>query len=219
MTEHGIFREAEDLEIILASASPRRIELLSSLGLGFSVQPAPGAEPEPMPGEEAAQYCIRAASAKAESAAQREASQMARRRLTIGADTVVSAQGRIFGKPADSAQALEMLRFLSGRSHCVHTGVCLVLSQGGETLARHAFSEKSEVRFHNWPEDVLMAYAEINEPLDKAGAYAIQGQGAFLMQSLNGSASNVIGLPLAALAARLLRMGLIEPRQTAIWTR
>lgn len=214
MAEQGIFRPSTNLEIILASASPRRSELLASLGLDFSIQPAPCAEPEPQKGEEPGAYAVRAATAKAESVDESQAPAIYRarskRRLTIGADTVVSAGGRILGKPADARQALEMLRLLSGKSHRVRTGVCLILSEASGEKRRHAFFEESEVRFHNWPDEVLAAYARLEEPMDKAGAYAVQGAGAFLVQSLTGSVSNVIGLPTCALAAELMRLGLIE---------
>lgn len=215
MTEQAIFRAAHDLMIILASGSPRRSELLAGLGLGFLVRPAPCAEPEARAGENYRHYAMRAASAKAHCRAVLDMTDTypagIRRRLTIGADTVVTADGRLFGKPSNPQEALEILCFLSGKAHRVFTGVCLLLTEHGGRKSEIVFSEKTEVVFHKWPESALAAYASLEEPLDKAGAYAIQGKGSFLVKSVNGSISNVIGLPVAALAARLLRKGLIAP--------
>ena len=127
--------------------------------------------------------------------------------LILAADTVVALGHDILGKPADDADALDMLRRLSGREHEVITGVCCLFPDGSSA----GFADTSAVRFHAWPEDVLRAYVRSGEPADKAGAYAIQGQGAFLVESVHGSWSTVVGLPVSRLAALLLEGGWMRP--------
>ncbi|MGX9728762.1 MAG: Maf family protein [Candidatus Electronema sp. VV] len=188
--------------VILASASPRRQQFLRDLGLDFICQPA-DIDETPLSGEQPAAFARRMAAEKAEAvAASRPAS------WVIGADTVVTLDGQIIGKPADEGHALEILRALRGRTHQVITGLALVCQQDGcaETLA-----ETSEVTFANFPDAMLAAYIRTGEPMDKAGAYGIQARGAFLVESLRGSCSNVIGLPLSACIALLLRRGVIAP--------
>ena len=127
--------------------------------------------------------------------------------LILAADTVVALDSDILGKPADDTDALDMLRRLSGRRHEVITGVCCLFPDGSSA----GFADTSAVRFHAWPDDVLRAYVRSGEPADKAGAYAIQGQGAFLVESVHGSWSTVVGLPVSRLAALLLEGGWMRP--------
>ncbi len=201
-----LFRLKPGLRLVLASASPRRRRFMEEWGLPFSSCVPEAAEPRPLPGEEPAAYVRRAAAAKARAALELLGGP-APDRLLLAADTIVALGDALLGKPRDDGDALRMLRELSGREHHVISGVCLVAPDGGE----HLFSESSGVRFHPWPDDVLRAYVRTGEPLDKAGAYAVQGQGAFLVAEVHGSWSNVVGLPVTTLAARLMELGLLLP--------
>lgn len=194
------------LRLILASGSPRRRRFMEEWGLSFDICVPDGAEPRPLPDEEPAAYVRRAATAKAHAALEQTGGP-APDRLLLAADTIVALGSRLLGKPRDEDDALHMLRDLSGREHQVISGVCLVTPDGRE----QSFSESSSVRFHPWPEAILRAYVQTGEPLDKAGAYAVQGQGAFLVAEVRGSWSNVVGLPVTLLAARLLAEGWMLP--------
>ncbi len=127
----------------------------------------------------------------------------------IGADTVVTLDGRIIGKPVDADHALDILRSLQGRTHQVITGLALTCLQAN---CAEGITEVSEVTFANFPDTVLAAYVRTGVPLDKAGAYGIQAGGAFLVRELRGSCSNVIGLPLDICLSLLLRHGIIAPQ-------
>lgn len=208
------FRLRGGLRLILASASPRRRRFLEEWGLSFDIRPADAEEPRPLSGEPPDAYARRMATIKARAVADsvRPASNRADETLILAADTVVALDGRIFGKPEDDDDALAMLRALSGREHAVTSGVCLMLLPADGAAAREtAFSETSRVRFGDWPDAALRAYVATGEPRDKAGAYAVQGVGAFLTEEIRGSWSNVVGLPAAALAGRLLREGWMSP--------
>lgn len=210
----GAFRARRP--VVLASASPRRRELLAGLGLTFTVLPSPEAEPAPREGEAPVDYVMRAATAKALAVARRlqREDQPERFPVVIGADTIVvapEADGpRILGKPTDDADALAMLRRLSGRAHTVSTGCCLVWPEG-KGFRTETFSETAAVTFAPWPETVLAVYVRTGEGRDKAGSYAVQGRGAFLISRIEGCWSTVVGLPVQALAARLLDAGIMEP--------
>lgn len=189
--------------LILASASPRRQQFLCDLGLDFTCLPA-AIDESPLAGEQPAAFARRMAAEKAGAvAAQHPAS------WVIGADTVVTIDGKIIGKPADTAHALEILRTLRGRTHQVVTGLALFCQEKG---CSEILTESSEVAFAAFPDEVLAAYIRTGEPLDKAGAYGMQAKGAFLVESVRGSCSNVIGLPLSTCVALLLRHGLIALR-------
>ena len=195
--------------LFLASASPRREAFLREMGLACTVlAPPEHAEPFPALREAPDAFAARAARAKAEAVA----SLMDERvqnpfPAVLGADTVVILDGRIFGKPRNGEEAFQFVRDLAGREHRVHTACCLCLGNGDvEVFAAEAF-----VRMGAWPEAVLRAYAACGEGLDKAGAYAVQGVGAFLVEAVRGSWSAVIGLPMAETVAALLRRGVAEP--------
>lgn len=215
--------------IVLASASPRRKEFLQDMGLTFSCVRPGGLEPQPLPGEDPAHYAQRAADSKSLAVARLYPGQ-----LVIGADTVVAPQEgplTVFGKPADAAEALHMLKALNGRSHNVISALCVVLPEpclepcplplpadqpapqaqpkGTPEQSIVRLHRTTQVNFHHWPEAVLAAYVATGEPMDKAGAYAIQGQGAFLVESIHGSWSSVVGLPLAELMDILVRAKVI----------
>ncbi|HOU09384.1 MAG TPA: Maf family protein [Clostridiales bacterium] len=182
--------------IVLASSSPRRIELLKTAGLDFQVCPAQGEEyldPALPPGEAA----VAVARAKALEIAARFPED-----CVIGADTIVVAGGEILGKPKDKAQAAAMLRALSGRTHVVLTGVCLL--KGGK---EKRFCQSTEVEFYPLTDDEIAAYVDSGEPMDKAGAYGIQGLGCVLVKGIRGDYFNVMGFPVARVVRALRSFG------------
>jgi septum formation protein len=195
-----MYRLRKGQRLVLASSSPRRVEMLAGLGLEFELWPA-SIDEELRQGEGAGQAAERLAGLKAAAAAGRWPGC-----AVLAADTLVEVEGRILGKPDGPAQAAEMLRLLSGREHLVVTGYCL--RSGREEDRGRAVSR---VRFRPLSEAEIAAYLATGEPLDKAGAYAIQGRGAALVTEVAGSYTNVVGLPLAAVVELLLRLGIIEP--------
>lgn len=178
--------------IVLASASPRRLELLRNAGFRVDVRPShiPEVRAEGEPGVE---YVRRMAREKALAAAWRP------QETLLAADTVVEIAGRVLEKPRDAQDAAEMLRALSGRWHEVHTGVA-VRRDAGLTMD----SATTRVRFLEMAEDEIAAYVATGEPMDKAGAYAIQGIASRYIDRIDGCYFNVVGLPVS-LVARLLR--------------
>ncbi len=188
------------LPLVLASASPRRQMLLSSLGIHFSVVPCTQKEPTPKQAEDPAVYVERTAEFKAKSVARTNP-----QTAILAADTIVVLDGTVLGKPKDHTQALTMLSQLSGRSHEVLTACCLILPD----QQSHAFCVRSVVHFADWSQEILAAYAATDEPMDKAGAYALQGIGGFLVDSVDGSHSNIIGLPMSQTTKMLLQAGVI----------
>lgn len=181
--------------LILASSSPRRRELLTRLGITFDTVPAEVDE-TPLAGEPAWACVTRLARTKALHVSRRLPTF-----LTLAADTVVALDGRLFNKPADAAEARCMLAALSGRTHEVWTGVCLA----SEGRVRELFAVTSWVRFRRLSQGEIEEYVATGEPLDKAGAYAAQGRGRELIERIEGSVSNVIGLPVEELQVRLTR--------------
>lgn len=201
-----LFALPDGWELVLASHSPRRRQFLEEWGLVYRIVTGRDEEPRPRAGEAPAAYARRAARAKALSAAAADG-QAAGPRVLLAADTIVALGEDILGKPADRTQALEMLRRLAGRTHEVISAVCLLGPQDEEIV----FHDVSRVRFAPWPEAVLAAYAATGEPDDKAGAYAIQGQGAVLVEAVDGSWSTVVGLPVSRLAQEMLSRGWLTP--------
>ena len=183
------------MAIILASKSPRRRELLAQMGLtDFQVIPAVGeetADPNLAPPELAEALALH----KAWEVARNHA---AHGDLVIGADTIVVLDGKVLGKPRDAAHALEMLTALSGRRHHVYTGVAL-LRDGAEQVAH----EDTEVHFCPLTREEMLRYIATGEPMDKAGAYGIQGRGALFIDWIQGDYCNVVGLPLCRLGKML----------------
>lgn len=191
------------MRLILASASPRRAELLRAAGIEVDVRPA-DVDESVEPGETPEQYASRVALAKA-----RAISEQVPDRLVLGADTVVVVDDRILGKPTDSADARQMLRMLSGRTHIVMTAVILIRGAGlpGETAdARIA---RSGVEFASLSNDEIDWYAATGEPMDKAGGYAIQGLASRFVTRIEGSYSNVVGLPVSLVYGMCKRSGLL----------
>lgn len=188
--------------IVLASGSPRRHEFMDMLGLDFSVARPRAPEPDPLPGEAPDRFALRAARAKAQEIAPQHP-----QATIIAADTVVVLDGRVLFKPTGPDDALQMLQSLCGREHTVYTACCLLFRDGEEA----DFCPASTVRMGNWPPEVLRAYAGCREPDDKAGAYAVQGRGAFLIDAVNGSWTNIVGLPLAEVVGALVQRKVISP--------
>lgn len=182
--------------LVLASASPRRRELLTQVGFSFTVHPAHIPE-DPTPGEEPTRYVTRLAREKAQTVyGQLAASDDA---LTVlGADTTVTLDDHILGKPIDAEDAARMLRMLSGRMHRVITGVALVTPTATKVAA-----EVTSVWFRELADAEIAAYVATGEPMDKAGAYGIQGRAARWIPRVEGCYFNVVGLPIARVAALL----------------
>jgi septum formation protein len=183
--------------VYLASASPRRSELLRQIGVRFTVRAAAIAE-EQLPGETSEAYVARLAATKAEAVW----AAVADARPVLGADTAVVLGREVLGKPATPVEAAAMLERLSGRSHRVLTAVALRHTAGIETRL-----SESEVRFRATTADERVAYCATGEPFDKAGGYGIQGHAAVFVEELKGSYSGVVGLPLFETAALLMRCG------------
>ncbi len=178
---------------ILASASPRRSELLSQVGLEFRVEVADCDEEtrESDPARMVQELALRKAMAVAEKHPEE---------IVIGADTVVVYEDEIMGKPADEKEALDMLMYLSGRTHMVMTGVAIVCKNRG---IERVFAELTQVSMYENDRDLLKRYIASGEPMDKAGSYGIQGRGAILVRSISGDYNNVVGLPVSALFREL----------------
>ena len=191
--------------LVLASGSPRRRDLLESAGLRFEVMPADIPE-EARAGEPPRALVERLAAEKA--AAVRGRLPERPRRLVLGSDTVVVLGDEILGKPRDAEEAVAMLRLLSGRTHSVWTGVAVFATDAATPSVR---SIESRVTLRVAAESELRAYVSTGEPLDKAGAYALQGEGRRFVHRVEGSESNVIGLPLEETLALLRAAGLAPP--------
>lgn len=188
--------------MILASQSPRRRELLAEAGFELDVRPADVDESR-LPGERPVELVGRLAAEKAE-AARAAAGVVPADRLLVAADTIVWIGDEALGKPADAADAARMLRGLSGRTHHVSTGVCaLLLGDDGSSLRAASFVETTDVTFWDLTDAEVDAYVATGEPLDKAGAYGIQGAGRMLVRSVSGDYQNVVGLPVSRLVREL----------------
>ena len=182
--------------LVLASASPRRARILVELGVGFRVEVS-NQDESLRPGEDGAAAVERLARAKGLAVARAETLPV------LAADTEVLCDGHILGKPADERDAVAMLRRLAGRAHEVVTGVCVV--KGG---VAHSGVERSVVRFAPMNEEELRWYAATGEPLDKAGGYHVDGKGALFIETVEGSPSNVAGLPVRLLLRLVREAGL-----------
>lgn len=195
------------MKLYLASASPRRKELLRQVGLSFKVVPStveekitkkePDGVVEELSYQKAVDVCGRLAAEGKEDF------------IVIGADTVVSAWGKILGKPADKEDAKRMLKELQGGSHQVYTGVTLAWKYKDMAPMYATFSECTDVTMYSMTDEEIQRYVDSGEPLDKAGAYAIQGLCAAYIQGICGDYNNVVGLPVGRLCQELKRRGLV----------
>jgi septum formation protein len=200
-----VFRHAHNEQVnnllVLASGSPRRSRILTEAGIGFEVVP-PQVEEAGMPGETPAAMAVRLAGEKADEVAARVGPD----RWVLGIDTVVAIDDEILGKPSDEADAIRMLLRLSGRTHCVYSGFAIVGLGRDQTGV-----EETRVTMRLIAPAEATAYSATGEPLDKAGAYAIQGAAVRFITAVEGSRRNVAGLPLEALLPLLADRG-IEPQ-------
>jgi septum formation protein len=190
------------MKLILASASPRRAEILRTAGLQFAVLSS-AVDETPLPGETPHDMVQRLALAKAELVAARAVGPA----IVIAADTVVALEGTILGKPRTSEDARQMLEKLSGRTHSVITGVTLIRLPDAE---RREFIETTQVHFASVSKEEIAKYLATGEPFDKAGAYAIQGLGGRFIPRIDGCYFNVVGLPLSRLFRELPELGWSE---------
>ncbi len=188
------------MEFILASASPRRKELLEVMGLDFNVVVSAADEDSILKDIPVGLYVQELALLKAGDVAKK----LLRRKnsIIISADTVVTLDGKILGKPKDEKSAYEMLKNLSGRGHEVYTGYCVMRIADGKVVCN---SVKTRVHFKELDDEKINSYISSGEPMDKAGAYGIQGKGALLISRIDGDYFNVVGLPVSALADTLER--------------
>lgn len=175
------------MKVILASRSPRRTQLLDMLGVEHKCFPS-GVPEEALPGETPQKQVIRLAGDKARAVARREPEFD----LLVAADTLVALGGQVLGQPADQGEAEAMLRSLSGATHTVFSGICLMAKGGLKTTGL----SESRVTFHELSDQEIAWYLGTGEPMDKAGAYAAQGAGAVFIRSIEGSFHNVVGFPI-----------------------
>ena len=186
-------------DFILASASPRRRELLSSLGYEFSIVPSdvdeelpPSCSPDKAVEFLAEKKCT-------------DVAELYFNDVVLGCDTIVVLNGKILGKPHDEEEAFAMLKALSGNTHSVYTGVCIAKGE-----KKKVFSVETKVRFYDLDDDLIHAYISSGEPMDKAGAYGIQQIGSLLVESINGDYFTVVGLPLSKTARELADFGIFS---------
>ncbi len=183
-----------NVQLILASASPRRREILKNIGLEFEVVPPDTDESMvSYEGISVGTYVQELALLKAAACARMV--KCTDRTLIISADTVVCMEDNILGKPADKKMAFDMLKLLSGKTHSVYTGFCIMDMTTGKSECRAC---ETKVRFKNITDDEIRTYIKTGEPLDKAGAYGIQGIGGIFVSGIEGDYLNVVGLPLSA---------------------
>jgi septum formation protein len=198
----------EAARLVLASASPRRADLLQAAGIGFEVIPA-DLDETPLPGEQPEPYVRRLALMKAQAIAD-----AGERRPILGADTVVVIDHRMLGKPVDTADARQMLEALSGRTHLVLTGVAIIAPVNGQARTeepRQAVTRvaATQVEFARLSTAEIDWYTASGEPMGKAGAYAIQGLASRFVTRIEGSYSNVVGLPVADVHAMCRTLGIL----------
>ena len=193
------------MRLLLASASPRRAEILRNAGLPFLVLSS-AVDETPIPGESAQDLVLRLAAAKAELVAARAVGPA----IVVAADTIVTLEGAILGKPRTTQDARQMLEKLSGRTHSVLTGVTLIRLPDAE---RRQFVEVTQVQFAMLSEQDIVRYLASGEAFDKAGAYAIQGMAGRFIPRIEGCYFNVVGLPLARLCRELADLGWSEDHQ------
>jgi septum formation protein len=190
-------------DLVLASNSPRRRELLALSGWTFAVLPA-DVDEDPRLGEDPGTYVLRLAEAKVRACAARSPADQ----VVLAADTTVALDGRLLGKPRDAAEAADMLRQLRGRSHRVYTGLAAMLAPDGNPATDLCVTE---VPMRNYAPAEMNAYIASGDPLDKAGAYAIQHPGFHPVEALAGCYASVMGLPLCHLVRTLARLGKRPP--------
>jgi septum formation protein len=203
-------------KLILASASPRRREILTAAGIEFEALPASIQESQRQ-GESPEEFVLRLAAEKAEAALAQILPPWVL--PILGADTVVVLDERVLGKPASAAEACQMLRGLSGRTHRVLTGVCLLSPAQSRPPGRNRLTKtvrlaSTTVKFSELTEQEIQEYVASGEPFDKAGAYAIQGRASKYLQWIHGCYFNVVGLPISLVYQMLMRSEFTDPKET-----
>ena len=191
-------------KIILASASPRRRELLEQLGVEFEI--IPSQVEEKMKSMEPSRMVMELSEIKAEDIYNRLSQEEKELSTVIVADTVVAFEDQVMGKPQSSSEAIEMLSRLQNNTHQVYTGVTLIFRKGpGKVPSKISFFEKTDVTMYPISSDEIAAYVNTGEPMDKAGAYGIQGRGAAFIKEIHGDYNNVVGLPIGRLYQEMKR--------------
>lgn len=201
-------------QIILASASPRRKELLEQIGINFDICPAKGEEvitkkiPHEVVQELASQKAKEVAGMVKAYEVSHEELMTPQDIMVIGADTIVAYEDQILGKPKDEEDAFRMLSLLSGNTHSVYTGVSIVLLGASGKVGELTFFEETDVAMRQMDEAEIRRYIGTGEPMDKAGAYGIQGKCAIYIDKICGDYNNVVGLPVAAIYRELKKLGI-----------
>ncbi len=195
--------------LILASGSPRRKELLEQIGAEFEILPAKGEEVITSTHPELVVQELSLQKAKEVAGCYKKELSLTTERKTVvlGADTVVAYDNQILGKPKDKEDAVRMLQMLSGNVHSVFTGVTLIICEK-EEQKEHTFFAETKVAMYTMTEEQIRAYVETGEPMDKAGAYGIQGKCAVYIEKIMGDYNNVVGLPVAAIYQKLEKLGI-----------
>ena len=186
-------------KLILATESPRRIDMLNVMGIKFKAVKSFYNEPERKKGQLPSEYVEANAEGKV-----KLVSKKFKNELIVGSDTVVVYKNRILGKPRNMNEAFEYIHTLNGMTHSVYTGLSIINNETGKLLSSH---EKTLVTFRNLTESEIADYLNMIDPLDKAGAYAIQGEGALVVEKIRGCYYNVVGFPISKLESMLLNFG------------
>lgn len=195
--DKNIARLLEERKLILASRSPRRVEILTREKVEFEVRIPPDAEGRNA-SSDPVEHVLSLSERKAASVAEKVEDT-----IVLGADTIVVLDGEILGKPQDRENAFSTLKKLSGRRHRVYTGITLVNKYNGKVMSDY---DVTDVKFNQLDDKKIWDYIDTKEPMDKAGAYGIQGMGGFLVESIQGSLDNVIGLPTGKLKEMLAKI-------------
>ena len=198
------------MRFVLASASPRRKELLEQIGMEFTIQVSD--VDEVTAATEPAEYVMELAAMKAEDVAGKipvmyDTRDINQDYVVIGSDTVVAVGNEILGKPVDEEDACRMLRMIAGNTHQVYTGVALVVFRDNR-IERNVFFEKTDVTMYDMTDEEIRRYVASKEPMDKAGSYAIQGRCAAYVKGIQGEYASVVGLPVARICHELKKMNI-----------
>ena len=196
-----MFQVKDGDSIVLASESTRRVDILRSLGISFSIIP-PDIDEQRLKDESPRDFVLRISLEKA-----RKVGEHFVDKWVIGADTIVVNRGRVLGKPKDEADAFNMLKSLRGKWHKVITGYC-VLNVAKDIMYRDAV--ETRVFMRGLSDEEILRYIKTSEPLGKAGSYAVQGKGGYMVKEIKGSYSNVVGLPICEVAEVLLSLGVLS---------
>jgi septum formation protein len=196
-----MFQVKDENAIVLASESTRRVDILRTLGVSFSIIP-PGIDETKRPAESPKDYVLRIAYEKAH-----KVGNLFPDKWIIGADTIVVHKGKVLGKPGSDTDAFEMLKRLRGNWHKVYTGYC-ILNMSKQIVYQDVAETKVFIK--DLTDDEIEKYIKTSEPLDKAGSYAVQGKGGYMVKEIKGSYSNVVGLPISEITDVLLSLGILS---------